>query len=106
VRAGALGVHRGIAASCPGLQLTPKVVLKVAKPDKKGVKVTVTCSLDCTYSVTVDRRRITGTAVGSTPKTVVFKGPFAKGRHAVAATARAALNAGPPASASSSFRSP
>ena len=106
VRASALGVHRGIAASCPGLQLTPKVVLKIARPDKKGVKVTVTCSLDCTYSVTVDRRRLTGTAVGATPKTVVFKGPFRKGRHAVAATALAVLNAGPPASASSSFRSP
>jgi hypothetical protein len=105
VRAGALGVHRGIAASCPGLQLTPKVVLKVAKPDKRGVKVTLTCSLDCTYSVTLDRRRLTGTAVAATPKTLLFKGPFTKGRHAVAATALAVLNAGQPASASSSFRS-
>jgi hypothetical protein len=106
VRAGAISVHRGIAASCPGLQLTPKVVLKVGKPDKKGVKVTLTCSLDCTYSVTVDRRRLTGTAVGSTAKTLVFRGPFKPGRHPVAATALAVLNVGAPGSASSSFRSP
>jgi hypothetical protein len=105
VRAGALSVHRGIAASCPGLQLTPRVGLKVAKPDKRGVKVTLTCSLDCTYSVSVDRRRLHGTAVGGTPTPIVFKGPFAKGRHAVAATALAVLNAGPPGSASSSFQS-
>jgi hypothetical protein len=105
VRAGARSVHRGIAASCPGLQLTPKVVLKVAKRDRKSVRLRLTCSLDCSYTVTLDARRLLGTAVGSTPKMLVFRGALRPGRHNVRAVATAVLNAGPPGSASSSFRS-
>jgi hypothetical protein len=105
VAAAAGTVHRGVAAACPGMQLTPKLVIKPAKPDKKGVRITLTCSLDCSYTVTLDRRRVTGKAVGRVPKTLVFKGPLARGRHAVKARATAALNAGRPVSASASFSS-
>ncbi|MGZ4289594.1 MAG: hypothetical protein ACXVRJ_08035 [Gaiellaceae bacterium] len=106
VAAAAASVHRGVAAACPGMQLTPKLALKPAKPDKKGVKVTLTCSLDCSYTVTLDRRRpVTGTAVGRVAKTLLFKGTLLRGRHALAARATAALNAGPPVSAAASFSS-
>jgi hypothetical protein len=105
VAAAAGSVHRGVAATCAGLQLTPRLVLKRAKPDKKGMKVTLTCSLDCSYTVTLDRRRVTGRALGRAPKTLLFKGPLLPGRHALTARASAALNAGPPVSVSSSFSS-
>ena len=98
-------VKRGVAAQCPGLVLTPRLVVKTSKPDKKGVKVTLTCSLDCSYTVSLDRRRLTGTAVGGIPKVVLFKRPLLAGRHVVSVRATAALNSGPPATATSSFSS-
>ncbi|HEY6963552.1 MAG TPA: hypothetical protein VI408_16825 [Gaiellaceae bacterium] len=105
VKAAAATVHRGIAAACPGMQLSPKLTVKAAKPTKKGVKVTVTCDLDCSYWVQVDSRRLTGTAIGRTPKVVSFTLKLAKGRHVVTAQATAAANAGPPSSARASFSS-
>jgi hypothetical protein len=105
VAASAAAVRRGIVATCPGLSLTPKLVVKTSKPDKKGVKVTVTCSLDCSYTVTLDRRRLTGTAVGRVPKVVRFAGTLTRGRHVVTATAVAVQNTGPPASVSAFFSS-
>jgi hypothetical protein len=105
VAAAAANVHRGIVSFCPGLKLTPKLVVKTAKPDKKGVKVTLTCSLDCVYTVSLDRRRLTGTATGRVPKAVLFKGSLPRGRHTVAARATAVLNVGPPASVTRSFSS-
>ena len=105
VRAAAGTVHRGVAASCPGMQLTPKLVVGRVVRDKTAIRVPVTCSLDCRYIVTLDRRRLTGTAVGGVPKTLRFAGELAAGRHTLRAQATAVLNAGPPASASRSFRS-
>jgi hypothetical protein len=105
VAAAAASVHRGVVAACPGLHLTPKLVVRTAKPDKKGVKVTITCSLDCSYSVALDRRRLTGTAVGRVPKSVLFRGALEPGRHVVSARASAVLNAGAPAAARASFSS-
>ncbi|HEY2778618.1 MAG TPA: hypothetical protein VGI77_12020 [Gaiellaceae bacterium] len=105
VAAAAATVHRGTVASCPGLLLTPKLVLRASKPTKAGTKIKLTCSLDCTYSVTLDRRRLTGTAVGRVTKTVVFTGVLPAGRHVVSARASALVNAGPPASARLSFSS-
>jgi hypothetical protein len=81
------------------------VVLAVGKPDKKGLAVTITCSLDCTYNMTLDSRTLTGKAIGSTPTRVLFRGALPPGRHIVAATATAQLNAGAAGSASKSFRS-
>jgi hypothetical protein len=105
VRAAAAAVHRGVAAACPGLLLTPKLVLSVTKRDKKGVQVKLTCSLDCTYTVTLDRRSLRGTAVGRTAKTLLFKGQLAAGPHRVQALALAVANTGPAGTASRSFRS-
>jgi hypothetical protein len=105
VRSAAFGVHRGIVAGCPGLLLTPKLVLTAGKPDKTGIKVTLTCSLDCTYTVTLDSRRLTGTAIGKTPKTLLFKGALRAGLHRVTATGVVPVNTGPAGTASLSFRS-
>jgi hypothetical protein len=105
VRSAAFGVHRGIVAGCPGLLLTPKLVLAAGKPDKTGLKVTVTCSLDCTYTVTLDSRRLTGTAVGKTPNALLFKGALRAGLHRLTAQGVVPLNTGPAGTASLSFRS-
>ena len=51
----------------------------------------LTCSLDCTYTVSLDRRRLTGTAVGRVATTLVFKGALAAG----AARRRRARSAAP-----------
>jgi hypothetical protein len=105
VRSAAYGVRRGIVAACPGLQLTPKVTLKPAKPTKTGVKVTLTCSLDCNFRIQLDSGRpVTGAAIGNTPKVLTFKLALKKGVHRVAATGTTPVNTGPPGSASVTFR--
>jgi hypothetical protein len=105
VRGSAFGVHRGISVACPGLQLTPKLVLTAGKPSRtKGVKVFLTCSLDCAYTVSIDgAKTVKGTDVGRVTKTLVFTGRFAPGRHSVTGTATATLNVGPPGTASVTF---
>jgi len=105
VRLAAAGVHRGIAATCPGLRLTPKVVISAAMLDRRGVNVSLTCSLDCSYTLSLDGRLLRGTAVGRVQKSIVFKGRPAPGRHRVTARTVALVNAGPPSVASASFRS-
>jgi hypothetical protein len=105
VRSAAYGVHRGIVASCPGLALTPKLALTVGKPDKNGVRLLLTCSLDCNYIVNLDGRRLTGTATGRTPKTLVFKGALPAGSHRVTAQGLVPVNTGAPGAVSKSFRS-
>ena len=105
VRSAAASVHRGIVAACPNLVLTPKLKLKVGKPTAASVKVTLSCSLDCAYSITLDGgRRTTGTAVGGSGKTLVFRGLLQPGRHRFAGSAKAALNTGPPGVASVTFK--
>lgn len=104
IRSSAFGVHRGIVAACTGMTLTPKITVAAAKPTKTGVKVTLTCSLDCNYTVSLDgRQTVKGTAIGLTPKALVFKPAPAKGRHTVSATGVAVLNAGAAANAATSF---
>ena len=105
VRNAAASVHRGIVAACPGLLLTPKLVLRARKPDKTGIKVVLTCSLDCAYIVTLDKRRLTGTAFGRAPMTIAFKGALPPGAHRVTAQGVAPVNTGPAGTASLSFRS-
>jgi hypothetical protein len=98
-------VHRGVVATCPGLQLTPKLVVRASKPGRTGTKITLTCSVDCSYSVSLDRRRLSGTAVGRVATKLLFRGTLPRGRHVVAARATAVANTGPPASARLSFSS-
>jgi hypothetical protein len=105
IRAAASLVHRGVAAACPGMALTPKVALRVGKPGKTGIKVTLTCSLDCNYTVTLDRRSLRGSATGRVPVTVAFTGRLTAGVHRVTAGALTPVNTGPPGSATRSFRS-
>jgi hypothetical protein len=105
VRSAAFGVRRGIVATCPDLQLTPKIALKVGKRTKTAVKVTLTCTLDCVYRVALDgRKALTGTAIGATPKPLVFRLVLTKGRHRVTATATTPVNTGLPGSSAVTFR--
>jgi hypothetical protein len=105
VRSAAYGVRRGIVAACPGLQLTPKLVITTGKPAKTGTKVFLTCSLDCNYTVTLDNRPLIGTAVGKVPKTLLFKGALPAGVHRVTAQGTVPVNTGPTGTAAISFRS-
>ena len=105
ITAAVASVHRGRTPRRPGLQLTPKLMLKASKPTKTGTKVVLTCTLDCSYTVWLDRRRLSGTAVGRVKTTRLFKGTLLPGRHVLTARATAARNAGPPASARLSFSS-
>ena len=105
VAAAAASVHRGIVASCPGLHLTPRVTLKPARSTKTLRRVTLTCSLDCTYTARLDGRvALTGAAVGRVPKTLVLHGKLPAGAHRLALTATASANTGPPSTASLTFR--
>ena len=104
MRGAAYAVRRGVIARCPGLALTPKVTISVGKPDTTGVKVFLTCSLDCIYSVTLDARRLHGTATGKVTKTLLFRGKPAAGTHRVTAQAVASLNQGPPVTATALVR--
>jgi hypothetical protein len=105
VRRAAFSVRRGIVASCPGLELTPKLKLAAGKPTKTAEPVTLTCSLDCAYSVRLDgRKTLRGTAVGGVAKKLRFPGAPVKGRHSLVGSATAALNAGPPGRAALTFR--
>jgi hypothetical protein len=106
VRLAAAGVRRGIAARCDGMQLTPKVKLKIGTRLGNGVKLTLTCSLDCAYTVRVDRRRpLRGTAVGAVPKTIALRWKLPAGAHVVTVSGVATLNAGPPGIARGTFTS-
>jgi hypothetical protein len=105
VRTAAFSVRRGIVASCPGLLLTPKLKLAAGTPTKSGTRVRLTCSLDCTYSVRLDGgKAVTGSALAGIPKVLRFPETLRKGRHSLAGSATAALNAGPPGSAALTFR--
>ena len=97
VRGSAFDVHRGIVASCPGLQLTPKVAVLKPHTVKAGVAFTLASDLDATYVLRLDGgHTITGKVTGGTKKALLFRGHIAKGRHTITGTARAATNAGPP----------
>jgi hypothetical protein len=106
VRNSAFAVHRGIAATCPGMQLTPKLSLVPGKPAKRGLPVKLTCSIDCSYTIRLDLGgTLKGTAVGRLTKTVLFHGNVSPGRHTLTGSATAAQNAGPPGSARVGFSS-
>ena len=107
VRGSAASVHRGIAATCPGMQLTPKLTLVPGTSTSRGLPVQLTCSLDCSYTLQLDGRgTLKGTAIGSTPKSLLFHGRIAAGRHTLTATATAAMNTGPPGTARVGFTVP
>ena len=108
VRAGAASVHRGVAATCAGMQLTPKLTLvPAARTTATGLPVKLTCSLDCSYTVRLDAGgTLKGTATGGATTTVLFHGRIAPGAHTLTGTATAAMNAGPPGTARVAFNLP
>jgi hypothetical protein len=95
VAAAAASVHRGVIATCSSLTLTPKLTLKLHPRRVLGIPVTLTCSLDCVYSVLLDGKSAArGRATGSKPTTLYLKGKLKAGRHLLQATATAAANPG------------
>jgi hypothetical protein len=90
--------RRGIVATCPALQLQPHVVLR-----SSGLRQTITCDLDCSYTADLLRlsrsvpvRTLTGSLVGSVPRTVAFwRSGLAAGRYRVRFTVFASANAAP-----------
>ena len=101
VRASAQSVRRGTAARCDGMRLTPKISLQLTPRLGPGVKVTLTCSLDCAYTIRVKGRRpLRGTAVGGVRKTIAVRWVLPPGRHALTVKGVATVNPGPPGSAS------
>ncbi len=105
IRSAASSVRRGIAASCPGLLLTPKLKLTAGRPTKTAEPVTLKCSLDCAYTVR-PRRQEDAHRHGSRrrPQETALQRCPGQGRHSLAASAIAALNAGPPGRAALTFR--
>ena len=87
------------------MALTPKVAIRVGKPGKSGIKVTLTCSLDCNYTLTLDLRTLRGSATGRVPTTLRFAGRLAPGVHRATVRALTPVNTGPAGSATRSFRS-
>ncbi len=101
VRDAADATRRGVVADCPGLQLTPKLTIATAVAPR--VRVTLTSTLDATYSLRL--QRVAGTApslvlrgsVVGRRATALPVRKLAPGRYRWSATATAAQNAGPPA---------
>jgi hypothetical protein len=99
VRDSAGAVHRGVAATCPGMSLTPKAAIVKPHAVQAGVAFTLTSDLDARYVLRLDSgRAITGKITGGTKKALLFRGAFAAGRHTIAGTATAVQNAGAPRS--------
>jgi hypothetical protein len=95
VAAAAASVHRGVVATCPDLALTPKLTLKLHPRRSAGIPVTLTCSLDCSYSALLDGKSAArGRAIGAKPLTIYLRGKLKAGRHLLQATATAAANSG------------
>jgi hypothetical protein len=95
VAAAAASVHRGVVATCPNLALTPKLTLKLHPRRAFGIPVTLTCSLDCAYSVLLDGKPTArGRATGAKPLTLYLRGTLKLGRHLLQGTATAVANSG------------
>ena len=105
VAAAATAVHRGVITSCPALRLSPKVTLKRAPSTATLNRISLTCSVDCTYRARFDSHTIlAGTATGGVPKLLLLRGKLAPGTHQLVLTATAVMNVGPPTTATLTFR--
>jgi hypothetical protein len=97
VRGSAFTVHRGVAAACPGMRLTPKLAIVKPHTVKAGVAFTLTSDLDATFVLRLDGgHTLTGKITGASKKALLFRGHVGKGRHTIAGTATATENVGPP----------
>jgi hypothetical protein len=106
VREAASAVRRGVIARCPGMQLTPRVTVTIARAYPRGLKLTFTCSLDCAYMLTLDRRGAHGRATGGVKTTVPFPTLPRTGSHTATVRAAATVNAGPQTSVTRTVRLP
>ena len=97
VRRAAAEARRGVVASCPGLQLRPRVTLLRATATPRPA-VTFQCDLDCDYVLTARLGRTTitrrGRAVGNVHRRVVL-GALRSGRVALRLAVTASVNRGP-----------
>lgn len=96
VRAAAAAVRRNAIASCPGLQLTPQLTLKALAPQNGSTRVSLTCDIDCKYTVQLDGgRKLRGSATGGVATVLAFASAPRPGRQRLDAWALATMNAGP-----------
>jgi len=97
VRGSAFSVHRGVAATCPGMHLTPKAAIVKPHTVRAGVAFTLTSNLDATYVLRLDGAHpIVGRITGGSKKALLFRTHVAKGTHVITGTATASVNAGTP----------
>jgi hypothetical protein len=89
--------RRGIVASCPGLQLTPRPAV-----EQTGKVLSLTCDIDCSYVAQLYRGRgkllvsKRGRAIGGRATTLPLRVPSAKGVYRLRLSALAPVNPGPP----------
>jgi hypothetical protein len=100
--------RRGIIATCSGLQLTPTAAVAYPKPaqlKKRSFKLSLTCTIDCAYTVRLERMPVgtpvltrTGTAIGRTKTSLTFtpRRPLKPGSYRFSIQAVATVNVGPP----------
>lgn len=106
VRAAASAVRRGVVARCPGMALTPKVTVVIARAFPRGLKVVLTCSLDCAYTLSFDGRSARGRATGGVKVTARFPTLPRSGTHTATVRATATVNTGSQAVANRTLRLP
>jgi hypothetical protein len=88
---------RGVVASCPGLELTPKPAVT-----QKGSVLTLTCDIDCTFVAQLYRGAGNlivskhGRAIGGRPTTLPLRVPKAKATYRLRISLVAPVNPGTP----------
>ncbi len=110
VQAAANHVRRNIIATCPSVQVTPKLTVTWFPNGRPAFgpstfPVALTCDVDCAYYVRLEKvpqgsavRAVRGKAVGDVGTRVQLpRVTLAPGRYRLVAAATATLNAGPPA---------
>jgi hypothetical protein len=89
--------RRGVAGTCPALQLTPSPAVV-----QRGAALTLTCDIDCRYVAQLYRGAGTllvskrGRALGRTPTTLPLRVPHANAVYRLRLSAIAPVNPGPP----------
>jgi hypothetical protein len=87
--------RRGVVAACPGLKVTPKVVVT-----QHGATLTLACDLDCSYTAQLYRLpgkllvAKTGRATGGRPATLPLRVPAAQASYRLRISVKAQLNTG------------
>ena len=106
VRSAAFSVRRGIAASCPGLLLTPKLKLAAGKPTKTGAAgdAHLLARLHLHGPPGRQDARSPAQPSAASPRSCGSPASRRRGGTRWSGSATAALNAGPPGRAALTFR--